>query len=200
MKKIEFIGSFVKTEQCPTKDIPEYAFMGRSNVGKSSLINMLTNHKGLARVSGQPGKTQEMNYFLIDDAWHLVDLPGYGFAKTGRERRETWRKMIHYYLQHREQLACIFLLIDVNVSPQANDIEMTQKLAEYQLPFTIIFTKADRLRPVTAQENMDKFLNAISENWNTLPNHVVTSAEKNIGRDGIISIILEANKLYMAPR
>lgn len=188
IKTAKYTGSFVDVKKCPPGDIPEFAFIGRSNVGKSSLINMLTGHNHLAKTSSTPGKTQTLNYFLINNSWNLVDLPGYGFAKVSREKRGEWEKMINGYLIMRDQLLCVFQLIDAAVPPQKIDLEFTNKLGEDQIPFAIIFTKADRRKKPIA-ENIELFRKELSDTWETLPPMFTSSAESRQGKEEILDYL-----------
>lgn len=194
IKKATFIGSFVREDQCPTQDLPEYAFIGRSNVGKSSLINMLTNHKDLAKVSGTPGKTQTINYFKINDLWHLVDLPGYGYARVSQSKRSDWERMIHGFLRRRKQIQCTFVLIDAMIPPQRIDIAFMTWLTQQKLPFAILYTKTDRLTPLELKKNLAAIRQALTEIWEVLPNEFVTSAEKGVGKTDVLDFIAFLNQ------
>jgi len=180
--------------QCPKPDRPEYAFIGRSNVGKSSLINMICNSEKLAKTSRTPGKTQLINHFNIDNKWYIVDLPGYGFAKVSLASRKKWEKMIEDYLRKRENLVTVFILIDSRHSPQKNDLEFVNRLGEWQIPFCIVFTKADKENQRTVSKNVKDFLDEMRTTWQFLPQHFVTSTIKKMGRDKILSLIEEMNK------
>lgn len=180
--------------KCPAPDRPEYAFIGRSNVGKSSVINMLAHNDKLAKTSGTPGKTQLINHFNIDDAWYMVDLPGYGFAKVSQSQRKKWEKMIEDYLRKRENLVHVFVLIDSRHTPQKIDLEFINRLGQWQIPFSLIFTKADKENQRTVSANVKAFLTAMRATWQFLPQHFVTSAVKKMGRDKILQFIAEANK------
>ena len=182
--------------QCPKPDRPEYAFIGRSNVGKSSLINMLVNNDKLAKTSGTPGKTQLINHFNIDNKWYIVDLPGYGFAKVSLASRKKWEKMIEDYLRKRENLVTVFILIDSRHSPQKNDLEFVNRLGEWQIPFCLVFTKADKENQRTVSKNVKDFLDKMRTTWQFLPQHFVTSTIKKMGRDKILSLIEEMNKEF----
>jgi len=190
-------GIFVKSspdwKQCPKSDLPEYAFIGRSNVGKSSLINMLCNHQGLAKISSKPGKTQLINHFLIDGAWHLVDLPGYGYAKTPQKIRAGFSDMISQYILNRPQLICLFVLIDSRLEPQKIDLDFLYNLGENEIPFAIIFTKADKQSPARTRENVNTFLNTLSEHWETLPPHFISSCVSKEGKAEITAFIQKTN-------
>jgi GTP-binding protein len=182
--------------QCPKPDRPEYAFIGRSNVGKSSLINMLVNNDRLAKTSGTPGKTQLINHFNIDNKWYIVDLPGYGFAKVSLASRKKWEKMIEDYLRKRENLVTVFILIDSRHSPQKNDLEFVNRLGEWKIPFCLVFTKADKENQRTVSKNVKDFLDKMRTTWQFLPQHFVTSTIKKMGRDKILSLIEEMNKEF----
>ncbi|NOX86972.1 MAG: YihA family ribosome biogenesis GTP-binding protein [Chlorobi bacterium] len=192
----EYITSSVKISQCPAPDKPEYAFIGRSNVGKSSLINMLTGRRKLAKVSGSPGKTITINHFLIDKAWYLVDLPGYGYAKRSKSERLKWDKLIRSYILKRTNLLTLFLLIDLRHEPQANDLEFMGWLAVSQIPFTILFTKADKLTLREKDNNLNKYKKTLEKDWEQLPNYFVTSAVKRTGKDEILNYIESTNKIF----
>ena len=189
IQSAKFIGAFPKTDDCPKTEFPEFAFIGRSNVGKSSLINLITNRKDLAKVSKTPGKTQTINFFLIDQSWHLVDLPGYGYARVSKSTREVFSKMIKYYITHREQLLTIFVLIDATISPQKIDLDFINWLGEIRMPFAIIFTKSDREKALVIQKNVKLFKSKMLENWEMLPNCIITSSEKNRGGKEIMEYI-----------
>jgi GTP-binding protein len=189
IKSADFIASFPKESACPKDKRPEFAFIGRSNVGKSSLINMLTARKGLAKVSGTPGKTQLLNFFLINQKWHLVDLPGYGYARLSKEKQKVLARMIDGYLRNREQLSLAFVLIDANVPPMKIDLDFINGLGEQGVPFALVFTKADRLGKVVLEKNIQTFLESLSETWETLPPYFVSSAERRMGRAEILEYI-----------
>jgi GTP-binding protein len=193
IKTASYTATYVEVEKCPKEQMPEYAFIGRSNVGKSSLINYLCNHKGLAKVSGTPGKTQTINYFLINNNWNLVDLPGYGFAKVSKERREKWQKMIQHYLQKRTQLQYVFVLIDARIPPQKIDLDFIHSLGEKRIPFFIVFTKADKAAGLDTITNINLFKKTLSKTWVELPEMFVTSAEKKHGKEEILKAIAKAN-------
>lgn len=181
-------GSFVETIKCPQGKLPEFAFIGRSNVGKSSLINMLCGRKELAKTSVKPGKTQTINFFLINQEWHLVDLPGYGYAKVSRSLRSTWENMISDYLLKREQLLCVFQLIDGVIPPQEIDLEFTNWLGEQGVPFALIFTKTDK-RHKGDGDTMAAYRNRMQQHWESLPPMFKTSAEKRIGREEVLEYL-----------
>ncbi|CAG5071796.1 putative GTP-binding protein EngB [Dyadobacter sp. CECT 9623] len=182
--------------KCPEPDLPEYAFIGRSNVGKSSLINMLTGKKALAKTSQQPGKTQLINHFIINETWYLVDLPGYGYAKVSKTEREKWEKMINDYLYNRPNLICTFLLIDVRHSALAVDLEFMAQLGEAGIPFHIIFTKADKLKSGQVNTQVEAYKAKLAEIWEEIPPVFVTSAEKNEGRDPVLQAIEAYNRAF----
>lgn len=189
IKKSEFIISSAKLAQCPKDDKMEFAFIGRSNVGKSSLINALCNHKNLAKTSSTPGKTLLINHFKINDAWYIVDLPGYGFAKRSKKVQEQITDMINTYILHREQLVNVFLLIDIRHDPQKIDREFMNWLGENGVPFSIVFTKADKLGPVRAKQNAQKYMKTLLDEWEELPPYFITSSEKKTGRDEVLDYI-----------
>jgi len=194
IKKAEFIISNTQVEKCPQDGKPEYAFIGRSNVGKSSLINMLTGKKGLAMTSSTPGKTQLINHFLINDEWYLVDLPGYGYAQRGKKGREKIQEIIDFYLDEREDLTCLFVLLDCRHEPQKIDLEFIDKLGESGIPFVIIFTKIDKLSNSRLKENIDVYTRKLLETWEELPLVFYTSSEQKKGRDEVLNYIEEINK------
>lgn len=191
-----FAGSYPSEAQCPTDGKPEYAFIGRSNVGKSSLINMLTGRKNIAHTSRTPGKTQLINYFLADGQWYLVDLPGYGYARISKRKRQEWRRMIEGYLQKRQALQCAFILVDANIPPQQNDIDFINWLGESRIPFVIVYTKTDRLKPQDLEKNIDAIRQALFQFWNELPQQFITSSNKSMGREEILKFIGEVNEQY----
>ena len=179
---------------CPKDIKPEYAFIGRSNVGKSSLINMLCNHKGLAKTSSTPGKTLLINHFIINNEWYIVDLPGYGFAKRSKTVQKKLEQMITSYILQRNQLVNTFVLIDIRHDPMKIDLDFINWLGQSNVPFSIVFTKADKLGPVRAKQNAESWMNALKEEWEELPPYFITSAEKKTGRDKILDYIEEINK------
>lgn len=191
IKKAVFSISSAKLSQCPKDTKSEFAFIGRSNVGKSSLINMLTQHKALAKTSATPGKTLLINHFNINDEWYIVDLPGYGFAKRSKKVQDDIQNMISSYILHREQLVNVFLLIDVRHDPQKIDREFMDWLGENGIPFSIVFTKADKLGPVKARMNVDKYLKSLLDTWEELPPYFLTSSESRLGRDEVLGYIDE---------
>jgi len=200
IKQAEYIGSFVRQDQCPSDERPEYAFIGRSNVGKSSLINMLVGRKGLAKVSKKPGKTQTINYFLVNNEWYLVDLPGYGYAVVSQSQRASWQKMIGYYLSKRMALQCAFVLIDANIPLQANDLQFLNWLGKNQVPFVIVYTKCDRSSKAELEKNLRQIRAGIGEHWHTLPQEFLTSASNGRGREEILGFIEEINRQYADSR
>jgi len=189
----KYLRSCPSIDLCPPPDKPEYAFIGRSNVGKSSLINMLTNHSKLAKTSGKPGKTQLINHFIINNHWYLVDLPGYGYAKTSKNNREQWEDMIRNYLAQRENLYCVFVLIDSNIPPQTIDLEFLMWLGENEIPFALAFTKADRLSINKVHSNVAAFKRALLKTYEVMPPYVITSATNNLGKDELLEYIEEIN-------
>jgi len=203
IKSAAYLISSPSLDKCPKPDRPEYAFIGRSNVGKSSLINMLCNHQGLAKTSAAPGKTRLINHYEVVSStkvgskdglkWYLVDLPGYGYAKISQAERKKWEKMIEDYLRKRETLLNIFVLIDGRHNPQKADIDFVNKLGEWQLPFTLVFTKADKEKPKALERNVKAFLDAMRETWQFLPQSFITSAENKTGRDDILAFIEKCN-------
>lgn len=194
IKSAEFVISNTDYKKCPESRLPEYAFIGRSNVGKSSLINMLTNKKGLAMTSSKPGKTLLINHFLINNNWHLVDLPGYGYATAGKKMREQLQNIIESYILYREQLTCLFLLIDSRHEPQKIDLDFMTWLGENGIPFGIIFTKLDKMSAVRAKENLNAYQEKLHEQWEELPPIFATSSEKRVGRDELLNYIEGINK------
>lgn len=194
IKSAEFVISNTDYKKCPESKLPEYAFIGRSNVGKSSLINMLTNKNGLAMTSSKPGKTLLINHFIINNNWHLVDLPGYGYATAGKKTREQLQTIIESYILHREQLTCLFLLIDSRHEPQKIDLEFMEWLGENGIPFSVVFTKMDKMSTQKAKENVDRYKQKLQETWEELPPIFTTSSEKRIGRDELLDYIDEINK------
>jgi GTP-binding protein len=210
IKSSEYVISSPDFTNCPAPDKPEYAFIGRSNVGKSSLINMLTNNQKLAKTSGSPGKTQMINHFIIEswkgesapighkkpDAWFIVDLPGYGFAKVSQSSRRKWEQMIENYLRKRENLVSVFILIDSRHEPQKIDLEFVDQLRTWDVPFSIVFTKSDKENQRTVAANIKAFFEAMRKTWQFLPRHFVSSAIKKQGRDKILSFIEESNEQY----
>ena len=192
IKTITFLKSEVDWRKAPPPSLPEYAFIGRSNVGKSSLINMLANQKSIAKTSSKPGKTQTINHFLVNNAWYLVDLPGYGYAKASKTMREKWAKMINNYLVLRENLQVVFVLIDARLEPQKIDLEFINSLGEKQIPFALIFTQSDKLSALRVSQNVDLFKKAMLETWEELPPIFVSSAVTAQGRVEILDYIVQS--------
>ena len=193
IKSAEFVISNSRVEKCPTTGLPEYAFIGRSNVGKSSLINMLTARKGLAMTSQKPGKTQLINHFIINDAWYLVDLPGYGYARLGKDSRDSLRRMIEDYVLERKELVLLFVLLDCRHEPQKIDLEFIQWLGEEGVPFALVFTKADTLSKGRLAANVEAYKAKLHEEWEELPPIFITSSEERMGRDELLGYIEEIN-------
>jgi len=190
----EFVISNSDVDKCPSNRLPEYAFIGRSNVGKSSLINMLMQRKSLAKTSGRPGKTQLINHFLINKNWYLVDLPGYGYARVSKSTKKVFQKFITKYFEKREQLVLAFVLIDCRHEPQPVDLEFMAWMGEQQVPFSIIFTKADKLKPLAIKRNIEAYRLKMLETWEEMPLHFVTSASKSTGRDDLLGYISSINE------
>lgn len=191
----EFVVSNSRADMCPQTLIPEYAFIGRSNVGKSSLINMLTKQPKLAMTSSTPGKTLLINHFLVNKKWHLVDLPGYGYAQRGKKVMDKIQKLIEYYVLYREQMACLFVLVDSRLKPQRIDLEFIEWLGENGIPFVLIFTKADKLTTSELKRNVDSYLDTLKEQWEELPPYFISSAEKRTGRKEILDYIESVNHM-----
>lgn len=194
IKSAEFVISNTDVRKCPEGSLPEYAFIGRSNVGKSSLINMLTAHRGLAMTSQKPGKTQLINHFLINKEWHLVDLPGYGFARVGQANRERLKTIIEDYILERAQLTCLFILIDCRHEPQRIDLEFIDWAGEHGVPFALVFTKADKLSKGRLSANVDAYRAKLLESWEELPPIFITSSEARQGRDELLDYIADINQ------
>jgi GTP-binding protein len=195
-----YLISSPSVDQCPKPDRPEYAFIGRSNVGKSSLINMITNKKELAKVSSSPGKTQLINHFTVVSTdkkeWYLVDLPGYGYAKRSQSQRKQWQKMIEQYIRKRENLTNLFVLVDSRHDPQKNDIEFINQLGEWQIPFAVVFTKSDKSTVKEAANNVNNFMKVLSESWEEPPPFFVTSAVKRTGAKQLLQFISAMNNEF----
>lgn len=189
-----FAGSSTRISERPKQVFPEFAFIGRSNVGKSSLINMLCNNSKLAKTSSTPGKTTLVNHFLINKSWYLVDLPGYGYAKRGKKEQENLRQIISSYILHREQMTNLFVLIDSRHEPQKIDLEFIEWLGENGIPFSIVFTKADKSKPMQLKKNISVFLDTLAEQWEELPPHFVTSSENRTGREEVLDYIDSINE------
>lgn len=190
----EFVVSNSRADMCPDTRLPEYAFIGRSNVGKSSLINMLTGRANLAMTSSTPGKTLLINHFLVNKAWYLVDLPGYGYAQRGKKMMEKIRKLIEYYVLEREQMTCLFVLVDSRLEPQKIDLEFIEWLGENGIPFAIIFTKADKQNAGKTKQNVNHYLEILKKQWEELPPYFISSSEKKIGRTEILDYIEKVNQ------
>ncbi len=200
VKSAEFKISSPRVEMCPDSNLPEYAFIGRSNVGKSSLINMITGRSKLAMTSSTPGKTMLINHFIINDSWYLVDLPGYGFALRGKREVENLNRMIRGYVLRREQLTCLFLLIDIRLEPQKKDLEFIEFLGENGVPFAIVFTKADKITKAKQAANVRTFMDVLSEQWEELPPYFITSASSRLGKDELLDYIASINKTLNGQR
>ncbi|MDC8003195.1 ribosome biogenesis GTP-binding protein YihA/YsxC [Aureisphaera galaxeae] len=185
----EFVMSNSDVAKCPKNSLPEYAFIGRSNVGKSSLINMLMQRKNLAKTSGKPGKTQLINHFIINKNWYLVDLPGYGYARVSKSTKKVFQKFITQYFEKRQQLVLAFVLVDCRHEPQKIDLDFMQWMGENQIPFNIIFTKADKLKPNALSRNIEVYVEKMLETWEEMPQYFVTSSSKSIGRDELLTYI-----------
>ncbi len=197
IKTAEFVISNTDIKKCPKPTMPEYAFIGRSNVGKSSLINMLTNHSKLAKISGKPGKTRLINHFLINDAWYLVDLPGYGYAKVSKKERKNWSVFIKDYTHKRENLMCLFVLIDSRIEAQKNDLEFMEQLGLNGVPFVMVFTKTDKLSSSQLNKNQVAYKRKMLNTWETMPQTFLSSAQSKLGREQILDFIEETNKLFI---
>lgn len=194
IKTAEYVISNSDVRQCPDGNLPEYAFIGRSNVGKSSLINMLTGRKGLAKTSSMPGKTLLINHFLINGSWYIVDLPGYGYAKRGKDMRDKLRRMVEGYVGQREQMTNLFVLIDSRHAPQKIDLEFMQWLGENGVPFSIVFTKMDKIGKVVGMKNVEAYKKILQQSWEELPPVFLTSSEDKRGRDELLDYIGTVNK------
>ncbi|MBE9585212.1 YihA family ribosome biogenesis GTP-binding protein [Mucilaginibacter sp. JRF] len=199
VKSAEFICSNTQISKLPPPVKPEYAFIGRSNVGKSSLINMLTGKKGLAKTSQTPGKTQLINHFLINDDWYLVDLPGYGYARISKSKKEDWNKFLRNYLDKRESLQCVMVLVDSRLEPQKIDFEFCNWLGEHGLPFVLIFTKADKQSAIKTDQNVAKFRKALMATFEEAPQHFITSSENQIGKDEVLNFVHQINQNFEIP-
>ena len=195
IKTTEFLKSSGKWQECPEPTLPEYAFIGRSNVGKSSLINAMMNHKDLAKTSQTPGKTQLINHFLINESWYLTDLPGYGYARVSKSMRKDFEKINTNYILNRPNLVNLFVLVDSRHTPQQIDIEFIEWCGESDIPFSIVFTKADKLKPNSVNANVEVYRNELLKTWEELPDMYVTSAEKKMGGDEILKFITKTNEL-----
>ena len=196
IKQAEFICSNTEWKKCPKPNLPEYAFIGRSNVGKSSLINSITNHKSLAKTSGKPGKTQLINHFLINNECYFADLPGYGYAKVSKKDRAKFKDFSMKYLQLRPNLMCLFILIDSRHSPQKIDLDFMEYCSTKEIPFVICFTKADKLKPKELEKNIKEYENKLLENWEETPMHFITSSIEKTGNQELLSFIQQTNQLF----
>lgn len=196
IKTASFVISNTDVNKCPLPELPEYAFIGRSNVGKSSLINMITDEKKLAKTSGKPGKTQLINHFIINDSWYIVDLPGYGFAKTSKENRYKWTKFIEKYLKERSNLMNTFVLIDSRLPPQKIDLEFINWMGFNERPFALVFTKIDKLSSTELQKNLTKYKKELLKNWEELPPVFSSSSQSKFGREKILNYISDINNLF----
>lgn len=196
IKTAEFIISNTEVAKCPAPKLPEFAFIGRSNVGKSSLINMLCNRKNMAKTSAKPGKTQLINHFLINENWYLVDLPGYGYAKISKDQKEKWNKFIEQYILNRQNLMCMMVLLDSRLPLQQVDLDFMNWLGEHEIPFVMVFTKMDKLSKKKFNDNMTSYKEQMAKHWDELPNCFYTSAEKKTGKVELLNFIGESNKLF----
>jgi GTP-binding protein len=199
IRSANFVVSSTDVSKCPNPVMPEYAFIGRSNVGKSSLINMLVAKKDLAKTSGKPGKTQLINHFIINEGWYLVDLPGYGYAQVSKESREKWQRFIRDYVLKRENLMCLMVLLDARLPPQKIDVEFMNWLGENEVPFVIVFTKTDKLTKQQLSDNVQHYKEEMMKYWEELPACFSTSSEKKEGRQELLDFIEESNRLYISP-
>lgn len=198
IRDAHFVTSSAQLAQCPPPTLPEYAFIGRSNVGKSSLLNRLTGYSKLAKTSSTPGKTQLINHFLINEAWYLVDLPGYGYAKVSQREREKWRQLIRAYLRKRETLTCCFVLLDSRLPPQQVDVDFLRYLGEQAIPFVLVFTKADKQSVARTDELIAAYRAHLLETWEEVPPLFITSAETGLGRDDLLAFIEGVNRTWKA--
>lgn len=197
IKSAEFVISNSDVSKCPETKLPEYAFIGRSNVGKSSLINSITNRKDLAKTSGRPGKTQLINHFLINQSWYLVDLPGYGYARVSKTAKKTFQKFITQYFEKREQMLCAFVLIDSRHKPQPIDMEFMTWMGEHQVPFCIIFTKADKMKPQALERNINDYQAEMLQTWTEMPQYFVTSSASGLGKEEVLDFIQSINDGFL---
>lgn len=197
IREASYIISNPSVDKCPAPDMPEYAFIGRSNVGKSSLINMITDRKQLAKTSANPGKTQLINHFLINKEWYLVDLPGYGYAKVSWNERIKWQKMIRDYMMKRENLMCVFVLVDVRHDPQKSDLEFINWLGANRVPFAVAFTKCDKVSKQQIVQSVERYKRTLRETWEELPLFFLTSSEQKSGREDLLDFIEESNKSFV---
>ncbi|MFZ4400408.1 MAG: ribosome biogenesis GTP-binding protein YihA/YsxC [Bacteroidales bacterium] len=196
IKEAIFVISNQNIYKCPKTDLPEYAFIGRSNVGKSSLINMLTANNNLAKTSSTPGKTKLINHFLINKTWYIVDLPGYGYARSSKKDRSNWQRMIEDYIETRESLMTTFVLVDSRIEPQKKDIAFIQWMGEHQLPFVIVFTKSDKITPNQLGHSVSVYKNELLKQWDELPEMIFSSSKSMMGKDEILNYIEKTNLLF----
>jgi GTP-binding protein len=196
IKEATFISSITDFSKCPAPNLPEYAFIGRSNVGKSSLINMLTDRKSLARISNTPGKTQTINHYLVDKTWYLTDLPGYGYARISKTTRQLWPAMIRNYLANRSNLLTTFVLVDSRITPQKIDLEFINYLGENSLPLAVVFTKTEKLGKSILANNLEAYKNELRQTWEEMPEFIVTSSVSGVGKAELLSFIEARNKLF----
>jgi GTP-binding protein len=196
IKNAEFVLSSVSNEKCPRTSLPEYAFIGRSNVGKSSLINMLVDKKNLAKTSSTPGKTQMINHFIINEGWYIADLPGYGYAKASKESRSKWDKVSRGYLLKRKNLLTTFVLIDARLVPQQNDLDFMEWMGEKEIPFVICFTKTDKLSLNEINQNTEHYKTLLKEFWEELPQMILTSSDTKLGKEEMLGFIEKTNKEF----
>jgi len=199
IKTVTFVSAGNNPDKCPAPDLPEYAFIGRSNVGKSSLLNMIAGRKSLARISVSPGKTQSINHYLVNDAWYLVDLPGYGYAKVSKTMREKWSGFTSKYLIERPNLMCLFQLIDSRIEPQAIDLSFSNFLGAEKIPFVLAFTKSDKVTTNILNKNISAYCAQMSKSWETLPRQFITSANNKTGREELLAFIQQTNLLFNRP-
>ncbi len=199
IKSAKFLQSCDSYLKCPKPDKPEYAFIGRSNVGKSSLINVISQTKGLARISTKPGKTQIINHFIINDSWYLVDLPGFGYAKVSKDKKGLWEKFITEYIVKRTNLMCVFVLVDSRLEPQVIDVDFMEWLALDDIPFVIAFTKTDKLSKNELAQSIDRYKKYLQGTWENFPEYFITSAQERKGKDEILAYIEETNKIFKKP-
>jgi len=196
IRKAEFVKSSSKYQECPEDNLPEHALIGRSNVGKSSLLNCLTSRKNLAKTSQKPGKTRLINHFLINEEWYLVDLPGYGWAQASKEDRKQWKNMIDNYLTSRSNLQCVLLLIDIRHAAQKNDLQFIENMADKEVPFVIIFTKADKISKNQAAQNIAKYRKVLLKDWESMPTYFITSSMDSRGIDELLNYLVEINQQW----